>query len=198
MNEECNCKCDPKEYKKPVSLPSNYQIDFSEWYDISRKYWLTIGDILKIKPGATVKLLTLDRNVGDRILEKKRGVYYTPHDFFEFSTMTWTKKKGIYGVFDDGINAFELYVDNKCIWHPLEYESMEDLLTGQWSPHSSHSSHFKRSCLPGQMSIDNCKSWTSYPLDTLAGWRGPMILWENVAKLPMVRYRFKKDGYSFK
>lgn len=90
--------------------------------------------------------------------------------------MTWTKKKSIYGVFDNdeyGINAFELYIDDKCTWYPLEYESMEDLLTGQWSPSSSH---LKRSsCLPGQMSIDNCKSWTSYPLDTLAGWRGPSI-----------------------
>jgi len=105
----------------------------------------------------------------------KPNTLYTSKDFFRFNTATYIHKKGLQGTLifhhdDDDviIPSFEFHVhcDTFC-WYPL-----------------------KNGILPAEddEGLGNLYGYEitseELPLDTNIGWRGPMILWKNVEKMP--------------
>ena len=204
-NDELCCQCTGKKYIQPIpTYPIGKKgLPYSKWYEVSRRYWMTIGDLLKVKIGQPIKVLSLHRNILDIVTSTNdENVSYSPIEFFKTEIMYWTRKKDIFGKLvvqyegqEDVIyenSGFDLYLHDQCMWYPLEgvhdknykiYKKISGDLTGA-------------NCLPGEMGPDNCKSWKEYPLSTYVGWRGPIIRWENLSKLPPLYFTWASDGYS--
>lgn len=203
IEDEC-CKCTGEEYKipPPIYPVGPKGLSFSKWYDMSRLYWVTIGDLLKIKKGQTVKFLSMHRNVVDDITQlNEENVSYLPTEFFKWDSISWTKQDGLMGQsvghwIDGDIEEenvpLDLYLNDKCMWYPLEGMHTQDK-EEYWRISGDRTG---ANCKQGEMGPDNCQSWQQYPLDTYVGWRGPFILWKNLNKLPHVYFSWASDGYS--
>lgn len=161
-------------YKNPE--PKLNGLELEKWEIKAKDLWLTVGTIGILKPGSIIKLLVMDRNMYDILLNSnKPNTLYTSKEFFRFNTATYIHKKGLQGTLifhhDDGdvvIPSFEFHVhcDTFC-WYPL-----------------------KNGILPAEDDEGLGKLYgyeitsEELPLNTNIGWRGPMILWKNVEKMP--------------
>lgn len=154
----------------------NKTLDMSDFRDYIRPISLTIKDITSLKPGQTIKLLVLDRNFDEIACEEETNQLNIPHkaeEFFRLNTATYVHQQNLKGIITyDNIDLtrdfeFDIEYEKDC-WYPL-----------------------KNNCLPkkdpqhlASFSFNEPKPYTDYPANTRIGWRGPMILWEKVKKLP--------------
>ena len=132
-------------------------LTYDKWYYQSRKYWLTIEDVLKLSKGGKIEVLLLHENSLDAPLTKfKSDVSYRPEKFFNSEKDTFVYIGGL-----DGI--FKKYDGAKSEPKPLDIEFGKN----KW----------------GQK-----KHYTKYPKSRPVGFRGPMILWSDLKKLPKFYY----------
>jgi hypothetical protein len=154
--------------------------DFEKWYKKSRKYWLTIEQIKKLKPNEKVKLLVLDRNVLDnKINDFKTGKLYKPENYFKDDTAIYWKNsnnnlqgKIKYKWQNSADNAFDFEFDieyKKDNWYPLENGTL---------PATDPQGFFQL--------LGEDKSWDEFSIKNHIGMRGPMILWKYIQKLPKI------------
>ena len=149
------------------------------WVERCRKSWLTIGDVLKLKPGDKIKVLVLDSDMIDVVRgANNRGTAYNPVRFFKKNTAIFRRDddvsrsrphNGLSGTIrwvDDDV-PFEFEVEFNNSWRPFR-----DGYVGRW---------------PGLVPrVFGKTHWTSFPKTTHIGWRGPMMAWSRVAKMPKV------------
>jgi len=144
-------------------------LSVGEWLELMRPKYLTIYDIQTLNDKDTIKLLCIDRNFYDLIGDETLA----PELFFKDNyKMNYTHKDYLNGTIyfddDDDVNTgtpFEFHVNWNNRWYPLHEGklSMEgQSFLGEEAP----------------VEIEN------YPADTLIGWRGPVLLWEDVVSSP--------------
>jgi hypothetical protein len=149
------------------------KLTLNKWIKEVIPNWLTIEKILKIKPNKKVKVLLLDRNIKDTIEFSKRkneliiGNEYKPNYYFKDS-FAYIKRKNnndlkmeIFYSFEKEYIDFEFDIEyGKGLWFPLE----------------------------NGINLEEGKEWKDYPIYTHIGWRGPMILWKEIGKLPLITH----------
>ena len=149
-------------------------LKFDDWYEKSRKYWLSINDITKLKPNVKLVLLSLHRNVldipYDTLKDKK---LYKPEVFFKDSKDTYIHKKDLVGdlKIDGGIEediTFDVEY-KKDFWYPLQ---------NGYLPAKDPQRAFK---LLGKKT-----HWTKFNKKTHVGFRGPIMLWSDLKKMPKI------------
>jgi len=152
-----------------------------KWIEKSKKYWITIKDIEKLKPNTKIKLLVLDRNVYDCKDKFKRGQLYIPEKFMTDNSAVYWKNNvaSLKGYIihkwqekEDDIVPFDIEFDiqyDKKNWYPL---------TNGILPAEDEQGYFKL--------LGVAKSWSEFPKATHIGWRGLMILWSNLTKLKKI------------
>ena len=148
--------------------PNLNGLEIEEWQEKVRDKWITSGDIGKLKTGDTIKVLVMDRNLYDIVLSvNKPSILHTA---------TYVHDTGLHGKItfhfgdDDDIvhDKFEFHVlFNDSCWYPLRNGVL---------PAADEQGLFP---LMGRE-----VRWDEFPLDTPVGWRGPMILWEDVKTMP--------------
>lgn len=152
-------------------------LEIEDWEENAREKWLKVGDIEKLKTGDTIKVLVMDRNLYDITMDiNDPNTLYTSEHFFSQNTATYVHGSGLQGklTFHIGNNddivqdPFDFHVQyNGSCWYPLKNGSL---------PAEDEQGLFPL--------LDREVGWDEFPLDTPIGWRGPMVLWENVEAMP--------------
>ena len=181
------------------TITTTQTLNYIDWDTKVRcDYALKIEDILKLKPGDQIKVLCMDRNVYDAALQEDiRGKSLSPQKFFESNWAIYIHEKDLKGAL---LFEFEIEDDN------LDLVDMTDICQSDFEFHVEYET--KHSCwyplengyLPASdpqgfsnFSWNEKKHWSEFPLDTKVGYRGPMILWSNLDKMPNVIYPFSED-----
>lgn len=150
-----------------------------EWSNKAVKYSLTIEDVIDFEPDEEIELLLLHRNVFDVTTNpkvNKINYHYTPAYFFRNERWVYTHSSGLSGYLHKkgekkNIRKFEWelniskYQINDIAWYPL---------------------------INGKMKPINNKDWSTFSQDTLVGWRGKAVYWEDLKELPKIYYT--KEG----
>ena len=158
-----------------IEILNESGFEMEKWIEKSKKYWITIKDIEKLKANKKIKLLVLDRNVYDSKDKFKRGKLYKPENFFiDNSAVYWKNNvaslegKIVHKWQEDHNFEFDIQYD-KHNWYPL----LNGIL-----PAEDEQGFSKL--------LGVTKSWSEFPKTTHIGWRGPMILWSNLTKLEKI------------
>ena len=156
-------------------------LDVNKWMKMAEeKFALTILDIMSLKPGEKLKVLTLDRNVLDIAEDlNDTNVPKFPMDFFRGNCCVYTHsmdpRGGLKGtMYWDAVGerGFEFELKLPKCWYPL---------TNGYIPKTD-----PQGC--SKFKFQTPQHWTMFPLNTLVGWRGPMIPWSKLSDLPKVYY----------
>ena len=171
-------------YLLPVKVKHNFDnlrvISPYEIRKVSRKYHLTIKDILELPVGETVTIFCMDRNLFDFcICEERIGKIIPAERFFAYGyIMEYVRTNGIIGtwkflIFDDSPkeSEFDLDLDLGELWYPL-YNNRIPIVDSQ--------EHFR---IPDDFVG---KHYEELPESTRVGWRGPCMLLKDVKKLPKI------------
>lgn len=152
-------------------------LEFTKWKERSRKYWLTIKDITKMKSGEKMQVLMLDRNALDWHFESHVfNKLYKPSKFFKNNKETYTHSKELYG--NITYCKHNITFDDKEGFH-VEY------MKGNWYPLLNE--HLPSNDIQGIFPLLGKKvHWRDMNRHTPIGWRGPLIKWDDIDKLPNV------------
>ena len=165
-------------------LQASGALEWSEWEEASRRHWLTIADLERLSAGGRpVVVLSMHRNLGDVSADASvnpRGKAVAPSRFFRNARATFVRSKipgEIKGALAlaDMDKSFEIGPDveyKKDAWYPL---SDEGELPAR-DPQALFGLLGKR--VP----------WKQLPRGTHVGYRGPMVLWSDLGKMPKVWY----------
>jgi hypothetical protein len=161
-----------------INKMSGITLDQNDWSDLAyNKYALTINDIITLEKGFKLKVLCMHRNIWDLTLKDDiMGKSLSPEDFFKNESAVYVHEENLKGVIigkDWDIPNFEFCIEYKhhC-WYPLK----NGLLP------ASDPQGFS------QFPWNDEKSWDSFPTNTKLGYRGFMIRWDDLAKLPNIMY----------
>jgi len=165
-------------------------LDYKKWFDKSRSKWLKISDIKRLTPGEKITLVVLHRNTEDLSLDKSinsRGKAIKPSTFYRKMIAYYRPdalSSGMSGM--SGMSGSLRFKSiNEKEW-PLELEV--EYKPGFWYP-------LVNGYLPAKdpqnifgVLLGRKIHWKDLPSNTPVGWRGPMILLEDVKKMPLVYY----------
>ena len=169
----------------------------------SRPYHLTIADIKKLKLGDELDVVIWDGNFeeSDNIWGVVSTGTYDSWELFKGNRHKITHKEAPHG-----LGELEIHFGwGETILHYIDLNVTDFIKETYWTwapVHEDGSIHITDEYLPrGRDKIpEGWKAkhinWTEFPETTRAGWRGPIMLWENLKKLPQVRYiehYFPKD-----
>jgi len=150
-------------------------MDILTWLDNSEQFQLTIKDILDIPLNKPVLIFCMDRNVID--LCDKSTTPLAPSFFFRKNYFFFfTRTEGIIGNWEWTFNKKRIDIEKEfdinldTCWYPLKDNQVPDK---------------DEQCLFdfGEMAG---KSYTDFPPNTKVGWRGPMMMADDMNKLPFV------------
>ena len=156
-----------------IQEPNLNGLNIDKWIPKSKKWWLTIKDIEKLKKGEKIKILLMDRNLYDIITTtNKPNKLYKPRYFFRINTVIYEHEYNLVGKikynWDHEFKKFEFQIEyKKDNWYPLK-----NGILPQVDPQGFVTL------------LDEEKKWNEFSKLTHVGWRGPMMLWKNVEKMP--------------
>tara|TARA_Y100000389_G_scaffold119604_1_gene116776 strand:- start:5826 stop:6617 length:792 start_codon:yes stop_codon:yes gene_type:complete len=151
-------------------------VNTARWFKKSRKYWLKIKDIEKMKKGDKKEILMLDRNVWDGLDKRTTNKPYESQKFFAHA-------RASFEYLGDMKMKLTYKVGKKKETTELEFHINYRL--GYWYP-------LKDGFLPEKdlqkfhQLLGKKKHWTKFPKGTCVGFRGAFIEWPNLKKLPKV------------
>ena len=154
-------------------------IHINTWLNSMKHKYITIKDIIKLNKGDSIKLLAIDTNFFDLIDYNEVGIEYPPDIFLQDNYIfEYTHNFGLNGMIrwikEKNINHFNFDINyNKFNWYPLNNHGKLPFK----DPQGIHS--FK----------NIKKNYKEYPLNTLIGWKGPMLLWDHVINQNILLYR---------
>jgi hypothetical protein len=151
-----------------------YEID--KWIEQYRKYWITIKDIEKLKPNEKIKLLVLDRNVYDSLDKFKKGQLYKPEKFFVNNSAIYWKNN------NDSLSGKIKYKWQKGSEPAYDFEFDIEYKKNSWYP-LINGILLARDHQGFLELLGKDKNWLEFPKSTHIGWRGPMIMWNNLNKI---------------
>lgn len=175
----------------------------SEFWSLIEKNCLTIKDVRRFKPGEKYLLATTCRNFYDYVFNAKNAgtiisnIPYPAYRFFRLCKIMneYTHEDGVSGFlhfqWDDSKELddqkFEFHLRyNVTNWYPLDENG--DLPCGN--------------CRERVYSCKHGRNWRTFPDDTLLGYRGEMIPYERVLRLPDIivdendNVRFDESSYE--
>ena len=163
------------------------------WEDSVRDQCLTIADILDLQPGQQIKVLHMDRNLGDSSCQNSTGNHlFRPSDFFRTSTAVYTHESGLKGTIKYSWQDGPDYRDDPECQNPRPFEFDLEYKRDSWYP-------LNNGCLPARdpqgfsdFNYNVPKPWQDFSATTRVGWRGPMLLWDKVDDQPDV-YWYDSD-----
>lgn len=164
------CKSKSKKAEKVKALEG---LEEPKWYNQSRKHWLTIGDLLSLKSGNELDILLYHRNALDAPMTYfKSDTSYTPKKFFKSERDTLVAS-------DEPLMCyFKNYEKHDPTHKYLEVEYKRN----KWYP-------LEEGFLPASKNKKGKKiHFTELPKKTPVGFRGPMILWKELSKLPKIYF----------
>jgi hypothetical protein len=153
-------------------------VELYEWIKKMRSRYITIATVSRMKKGQTIKMLSLNRNIGDETDGFPEYELYTPAHFFRFSAVTYTHDHGVTGTIkfhwqgkDEDPYPFTFEIEYKPeSWFPLDKDDNLPSSGDQgFSPLLGKKIHY-----------------TKFPRKTPLGYRGPMIPWSTLSTLPKV------------
>lgn len=145
-------------------------LEWDKWYNASRKYWLTIDDFKKMKKGDKLVVLPLHTNALDGPQTYfKECQAFRPEKFFKSEKDTITYQGNM------EVGSKHLNKPDNTLWG-LDIEYAKD----KWSTLFDGNLHMKNKAP---------KNWTKFKSTTPVGYRGPMILWSDLKKLPKLYYK---------
>lgn len=152
-------------------------LEIEDWEKKVRKKWLTVGDLEKLKPNDTIKVLVMDRNLYDTVMDiNEANVLHTAKHFFRQNTATYVHGTGLQGKL-----TFHLGDNNNIVHYPFYFDVKYK--ESCWYP-------LKNNILPAEDEqglfplMGREIRWNEFPLDTPVGWRGQMVRWEDVKNMP--------------
>lgn len=155
-----------------------------------------------MKKGDQIKVLLLDRNVMDIVTENvKCNKIYKPTEFYKKSWVIYTYDKPTEGLmqlyYEINSNENKKRIknnknkkNNSTLENnrntPFKIDLEINYKEGSWYPLRNgylpaKDENWKTNLLDGKK-----KKWTTFPKDTPIGFRGPMILWDKLDKLPNI------------
>lgn len=155
-------------------------LHINEWLKFMENKYLTIGDIINTKPDETIKLLCLDRNLGDLIDHNEKNKPTIPSIFFQKCyIINYIHKEELKGEiqwltcdFSKEKEPFNFHINySSGFWYPLDDYGM--------LPHVDPQGFVK-------FDENTNRNWKKYSENTLIGWRGPMLRWIDVENSPLV------------
>jgi len=167
-------------FRQRIPKPTFDQgLEMDEWVDHIRDQCLTIQDIKELKHNEQIKVLVMDRNLGDVVCEENSSnTLFDPEVFFRYNSATYTHCSGLKGSIHYYWNEEDY--EEKDFEFDLEYQK------DMWYP-------LQDGCLPPQDSqgfstfkFDTHKPWEEFPPSTRVGFRGPMLLWQKLSQTPKV------------
>lgn len=151
-------------------------LEHSKWYNQSRKYWLTLGDIKDLKGDDELDILLLHSNALDAPMTYlKSNKSYTPNKFFK-------SERDKYIHYEDLMGHFEIYEEHDPTPKYLEVEYKKD----KWYPLVDGFLPAKNE--KGKKLLGKKTHYTELPDETPVGFRGPMILWKDLKKLKKIYF----------
>lgn len=168
--------------EKPRLPPRDGSLPLEKWIDSTRRWWMRISDVQKLKPGDKLKLIALDRNVGDSTMDEqvnRESHSYSARHFFRPQIVEYEHVgPGAFGRFLWPWMTPEDYVNEKPQeWH-INY------LKYNWSPLIN-----QELTTTDKKTKPRSLHYSKFPSDTPLGWRGPMINVKHAKDLPRVYWR---------
>lgn len=149
---------------------SHTKLRLEDWIEKAREFKLRIADVISMKNGSSVDLLSLHRNVYDIVCDNnERNIVYEPEKFFSDCKVTYTHSKDLTGILDNNTFEFHLEYKDKC-WYPLKNGKL---------PKQDKQKLF-------QFDHTKITDWKKFPLNTGVGFRGELIPWDVVKYQPNV------------
>ena len=188
------------------SIPQESTLDFDEWGKLSYECALTIKDILNLKPGEQIKVLSMDRNVWDTALRDDiRGKSCRPQDFFNSNWAIYAHEENLRGKFllfsfECKNNVSRIDVDKISLDHICQPNFEFDIeykdhcyypLSEEYLP-ASDPQGFSKFPWPN----DQKQHWTNFPETTRVGWRGHFVLWSKLETMPNIIWPFPKEAVN--
>ena len=173
-----------------ISAAELKAFDWPKWIHVARRFFLRKEDIDSLEEGEKVRVICLDRNVGDTVCESNEAKKaYTVERFFRESMATYTH--GVNGGATGTIH-FEQGQGDEASDPRQPFTFEVEYAQHSWYPLS------KKGCLPvfdlqkqklfkiNRRLHDGKKPkcWNRFEPTTLVGWRGPMLRVDRVKELP--------------
>ncbi len=181
---------DEKTTEPSLGLP----LEMYDFIEQCKPYHLTIEDVLNLSVGQQLDVVIWDRNfeeygIWERATSNK---ICRPEELFQHnrwtivykSNMEWTiiSEGGGGESFDHPVHLNVQHLNTYMTWVGLENDGMVNI---------DHEIIKKGNRIPKGWTETHIH-WKDFPKTTRAGWRGPIMLWEKLAKLPKVYY---KEGH---
>lgn len=155
-------------------------LDLFKWIERVRKFYLTIGDVEKMKLGENLDVVLLYPELFDPgILKITRNKMHLPKSLKKIAG-TYTHKDGINGVLNimDGIiytdASDDLQVQIEKGWHNF----YDGFLPTKWQEYDLKTEKMV-------WKYRRKMGWKDLPKSTPVGWKGPIIRVSDLKKMPM-------------
>ena len=153
-------------------------IEWHQWIKDTKKSHLTIAQVLKMKKGQKMKMLMLDRNIGDYVDSQPINKPMAPLTFFKGCWAVYTHSHDMCGTL-----KFE-WEGNQTPPTPFYFHI--NYSGENWYPLSKDSALPARDPQGVGRLFGFKKSYTQFAPTTRVGYRGPMIPWTTLKSLPKV------------
>lgn len=162
--------------RDPAPDPNLDGFELRSWIEHIRYECLTINDILNLKEGDRIKVLCMDRNLGDTTEElNKYDTLCDLEHFFRNNYAIYIHEKDLQGriiwsfLYGKGAitesDEFEFHIEyKKNCWYPLKDGKLPDK-DGQGFANFGDSAG---------------KHYSEFEGSRRVGWRGPMIMWDKL------------------
>jgi hypothetical protein len=174
-------------------------IEYDKWVDYVLPKCLSIADVSALKPGDRIKVLLMDRNLGDTVCEvNKSDTIYDVHHYFKDKVAVYEHTADLHGnaVWDyqlmgkDLSNISALTMTDTCEFD-INYKE------GHWYPLAGGRLPVSDKQGLAEFGDVSGKHYSEFPPTTLIGWRGPMMLWERLDELPVQQIYWHDEHISW-
>lgn len=151
-------------------------------YEDSLRYHMTIKDIVDIPVGEKTEIFFMDRNILDLIEDNKKYIPILPSEFFsKCYFITFTK-------IDNGIRGTWLWNTYSDIGNCPEHREFDIDLGSFWYPLKNDKVPLNDEQGNIRFGKNAGKHYSAFSDNTRLGWRGPMMLKENMDKCSSIIY----------
>lgn len=172
-------------YLNPYITPEKIQelnkkgLELTQWIEHYRDKWLTIKDVKELPLNKKIKLLLLDRNIYDDKDHIKEAKLYKPTSFFK-KNVAWYWKTD-----NNNLMGKIKYDWQKKTEEPFNFEFHIEYDYNKWYP-------LKEGILPAKDEqhmftlLNKNKHISEFSEDTHLGYRGPIMMWNEIKELDKV------------
>ena len=169
-------------------------INIYDWIDENHDQQLSIADVDNLKPGDKLDVCVFDRNFAEYGMWDKYTAFkgYDAEDILQFNRMTlhykgnytWDLIMPTTGTFEHPFHLCVEHLGTNWCWSVLNVDDAKIHMTNNIFKNGDEHDDWK----PIHMHYDD------FPKTTRVGWRGPIMLWENVSKMPQIHWHIRETN----